>query len=773
MRRPLLFRLLRAAVATAVVLPAVSASPAMAAPARTVDRTALAAYVVGQLSDADSYLPFGPGIPDTGLSIDGALALSAAGGHDATVARVRSFVAGQVGPFADPTDAKHAFSGGGVAKIALLAEVTGADPRFFGGFDLITALAGHVCTAGQVAADRTNCPAVGIYRGVTSTFGQSLGVLAQSRSGGAPAAAVAALVSTRCPDGSFRSILPATSSCPAGGGDVDSTSMAAQALAAAGGHEVEVDAAIAWVAAAQLSDGGFPGTAGDNTNSAGLAMQAMTLHAGTYSARLSRAQSFLGARQNGDGGLGINTTSDGAASDVRASTQGLNGTVGTPFSTLSRAVAIGTAGAAQSAAAGRGATYLTSSAVLSGGTHVESGGYVDYGLSADIAIALAAAGGPDGRLKAIVTYLRAHVAGYADPAGVTPGFPGPYSGALAKLALLAEITGQDPHAFGGYDLLGLLRSHQCNRANAAKTCTAAGDFFQAFSGTSQAIGVLALARAGSVKATDPGVVRLRQLQCPDGGFSSTLPPASPCVSDVDTTGFALQALALVSDDATATTSPAADALVRGQDYVLSVRRSDGSFPGAAGNNTNSTALAVQALLASPGTHRVTPSSAAGSATAAATASSPGGAAIHAALSFLTGEQNGDGGFGINADAAASDARASAQVVPALALTALDTLRHRVTLAGFVAPTPTSVAPSRTSTASASATAPGSASAPASVPRSGSPVVLASGAAAATLANTGVDRRALDMELLAALALLAGGTSLIALGRQRRPRGGHR
>ena len=99
-------------------------------------------------------------------------------------------------------------------------------------------------------------------------------------------------------------------------------------------------------------------------------------------------------------------------------------------------------------------------------------------------------------------------------------------------------------------------------------------------------------------------MRLLQLQCPDGGFSSTLPPAAPCVPDVDTTGFALQALALVDRRRDRDDVAAADALLRGQDYVLSVRRSDGSFPGAAGNNTNSTALAVQALLAAPGTHRV-------------------------------------------------------------------------------------------------------------------------------------------------------------------------
>lgn len=807
MRRPLLLRLLCAVVTAAVVVPLAPSSPAAAA-ARTVNRSTLAAYLIDQLYDADAYQPFGPGFADTGLSIDGALALSAAGGHDATVARIRGFVADQIRSFADPTDADGAFSGGGVGKLALLAEVTGADPRSFGGFDLIGALADNVCPA----AHSTACPGAGLYRGVTSTFGQALGLLAQARSGAAPAAAVTALVAARCRDGSFRSILPVTGACSAGAGDVDSTSMAAQALSAVRGQQRVVDAAVAWIGARQEKDGGFPGTAGDNTNSAALAVQALSLHASTYAARIAKAQAFLGGRQNRDGGLGINTTSDGAASDVRASAQGLNGVLSTPFSTLTRVVSVGgvsgggVSGGARSTATTRGAAYLASPAVLTGGTHVQSGGYVDYGLTADIAIALAAAGASGTgqttvRLKAVVTYLRAHVAAYADPDGTTPGLPGPYSGALAKLALLAEITGQNPRSFGGYDLLGLLREHQCAKANAAGTCTAAGDFFQAFSGVSQALGVLALARAGSVKASDPGVVRLRQMQCPDGGFSSTLPPASPCVSDIDTTGFALQALALVTDDSSAPTSAAADAMLRGQDYVLAARRRDGSYPGAAGNNTNSTALAVQALLAAPGTRRVSAGAPAvgsaaarpaSSAAAAAGASSPSGPAIAGALAFLIGEQNGDGGFGINAAATASDARASAQVVPALALASLNTLRQPVTLGAYVAPSPTSTPPARTSAVAHSSvratTAPAtrlpatrlSATMPSGATKSATTLSATSAgsvpaaviAGPTALANTGVPRRALDDELLAVLVLLVGGSALIAAGGRRPPRGRH-
>ena len=743
-----------ALMALATVGPVLTPADASAPP--TVDRTALSRYLISQLDNAEVYEPFGPGLPDYGLTMDAILALSAVGGHDATVHRMTDSVAAQVASYGDPKNTAGAFDGGSVGKLALTAEVTGRDPRAFGGYDLIAALGGNVCTAAQVAKDATTCPGVGIYRGVTSTFGQSLGLLGQARAGGAPSSAVEALIGTQCPDGAFHSILPATSACASADDDVDSTSIAAQALSAAGGHTTAVDAAIGWLAGRQLNDGGFPGAAGDNTNSAALAIQAMTMRTPTYAARIAAAQAFLATRQNrSDGGLGTNTTSDGRASDPRASTQGLSGVVGTGFATLTRAAPSGTAGPAATSAAARGAGYLASNAILTGGTHVQSGGFVDYGLTADIAIALAAAGGHDARLKALVGYLRAHVADYADPDARIAGFPGPYSGGLAKLALLAEITGQNPHAFGGYDLLGVLRARQCPAANAAGTCTATGDFYQAFSGVSQALGVLALARAGTVKADDPAVRRLLELQCPDGGFSSTLPPAAVCVPEVDTTGFALQALSLVRDQSGAQTSPVADALLRGQDYVLSVRRPDGSFPGAAGNNTNSSALAVEALLAAPAQRRPALESA-----ATAVSGTPGGAGIRGGLSFLAGGQNGDGGFGINAHATTSDARASAQVVPALLLSELSQVSRPVTLPAFVA-APTTGATTGSSSPSTSRSA------------SASTRSTSSATVVTTLAATGIGRAALEDELLAALLLCVGGAAMIVLGTRRRPHGRHR
>ncbi|HET6210525.1 MAG TPA: prenyltransferase/squalene oxidase repeat-containing protein, partial [Jatrophihabitans sp.] len=391
-------------------------------------------------------------------------------------------------------------------------------------------------------------------------------------------------------------------------------------------------------------------------------------------------------------------------------------------------------GSAQTGAAD-GARYLVGQLV--DGDHLASPFGPDYGLTADLALALAAAGGQDGTLAKVVGYLRAHVADYADPAG-TGQYPGPYSGAVGKLALLAEVTGQDPASFGGFDLLSTLTGHVCTAADQAGACTAPGDFYQSFSTVSQSLAVLALARAG-VSPPAAAVSRLESLQCSGGGFSSTLITAgASCTPDPDTTSYALQALTLVPG-AGATVTAAAG-------YLTGAQQADGGYLGAAGENTDSTALAIQGLLGS--------------------GTSPTAGPVTAAQAFLLGLQNGDGGFGIRASSPASDVRASAQAVPALAGATLSTLSDPVVP---VTP-PSSTPPSSTPPASsrpASSTPPASSS-PAGTPSatasaSVEPISAQTGSLAATGASTA---RPLG---LAVLLVLAGAALLLLtrLTRQRR------
>lgn len=378
-----------------------------------------------------------------------------------------------------------------------------------------------------------------------------------------------------------------------------------------------------------------------------------------------------------------------------------------------------------------GAAYLVSQLV--DGDHLSSPYGPDYGLTADLGIALASADSQDAALARVAGYLRAHVADYADPAG-TGSFPGPFSGAVGKLALLAEITGQDPTSFGGFNLLSTLTSHVCTAADSAGSCTEAGDFYQSYSGISQALAVLALARAG---VTPPAatITRLQQLQCTDGGFSSDLiAPGAACTSDVDTTSYALQALTLVAGTQAS--------ISQADSYLLAAQQSDGGFIGAAGENADSTGLAAQALIAAG---QSSPPLAAASAVASAQA-------------FLVGLQNSDGGFGISAALPASDTRASSQAVPGLAGTTLPALADQVTPVTPAAPT--SSAPAHTTSSSAATPA---ASVAVTGPAPEPATVSAVAAASDTLAATGTTTS--RQLLLALLALLAGAGALL-VGRPR-------
>ncbi|HEX2902024.1 MAG TPA: hypothetical protein VHO01_01095 [Jatrophihabitans sp.] len=398
------------------------------------------------------------------------------------------------------------------------------------------------------------------------------------------------------------------------------------------------------------------------------------------------------------------------------------------------------------AAAANGSAYLVSQLV--DGDHLTTSSYLDYGLTADTALALASTNDQDAALARITGYLRAHVADYADPAGKAKDYPGPFSGAVAKLALVAEVTGQDPHSFGGYDLLQVLIDNVCTAPDSSGgyLCTAPGDFTQAYSTISQALGVLALARAG-VTPPAAAVARLEQLQCSDGGFTSTLITAGgTCTSDTDATGYAAQALNLVPGAAAAVTA------ARG--YLLNAQQSDGGFLGASGENTNSTGLGGQALQAIGTTAPVITQSKDG-AQLAPHAVPAGTDPLAAARAFLLAQQLGNGGFQIGAaQPGVADARASSQAVPLLAGATLAGLSDPVTPV-----TPPVTAPSSGGSSAAGAPSGGLAHSTAPAPST----QATDPAATAALANTGSSARA---PLGWALGLIALGVLAMLLGRRR-------
>ena len=670
----------------------VGAHQASAAPAGPDPQRAVA-YLTdpAQLVDGHYHDPFGLGQADWGLTLDSVLALAAQGGNDAAYRKLVDFLATNgkdpagldviswTGIGTDYVD------GGSIGKLALVAEVAGRDPHQFAGHDLVAELAKATC-ASTAPIGQSSCAAAGNYAGGSSVFKQALGLIGQVR-GGASEAAVAApaayLRGLQAADGGWPSLIPSGGA----GADVDSTALAVMALTLVPGDAAAAAAqrGIAWIAGTQLADGAFPGFAppgsapAHSTNSTALALQALRLSAGNHTAQITKALTFLAGSQNADGGFDIDSAND--FSDLRATTQVVAGIVGRSYATLLHDLGA-------SAHAVTGAAYLVGR--LTDGTHLESsfddgqGGvvtFVDYGLTADLALALASANSQDAVLAKVVGYLRAHVGDYVDPTGVAGG---PYSGAAGKLAVLAESTAQNPASFGGVDLLTLLTGNVCTTGNpdpnAFDPCTAAGDFRGAYSGVSQALGVLALGRAG-VTVPGPALTRLQQLQCADGGFSSVLiAPGAACSSDVDTTGYAVQALSLQPASQTA--------VVRGWEYLRGAQSADGGWSGAAGVNSNSTGLGTQAVLALLEKGGYVGTGAAPTVAKAAVAAVVGGSTpagsvngAQAAYRFLEARQRADGGFDVSTTEAGDEGtrtRATTQAVPALAGASLTTLIDPVT-----------------------------------------------------------------------------------------------
>ena len=317
-----------------------SAGPAETAGAAGPDLARGSAYLVRPANlIGGHYAESFPGYADYGLTLDTAFALAATGDQDPALKGIVMFLdhngkdpSGSTVSDWTGVGTKYA-SGGPIGKEALLAEIVGDNPRDFSSHNLIAALNASVC-ARPSAGSGARCAAAGNYAYASSVFDQAIGIIAQLRAGQASRAAapVAYLESLQNRDGSFPSLIPSS-----GDQDVDSTAMAAMALALAPGTAADVSSAVAWIAGRQEKAGGFPGVGGDSINSAGLAIQAMSLQAARYRVRIAAAEAFLAGQQNADGGF--NADAGGRPdSDVRATAQAVSGAVGTSFAVLHRDV---------------------------------------------------------------------------------------------------------------------------------------------------------------------------------------------------------------------------------------------------------------------------------------------------------------------------------------------------------------------------------------------------------------------------------------------------
>ncbi|HET7036509.1 MAG TPA: prenyltransferase/squalene oxidase repeat-containing protein [Thermomicrobiaceae bacterium] len=252
-------------------------------------------------------------------------------------------------------------------------------------------------------------------------------------------------------------------------------------------------------------------------------------------------------------------------------------------------------------------------------------GKTDPSTTADVALALSAAGiDPAGVTKdgkSVIDFLRANAAGY-----------GASTGGAAKLALAAESAGLDPRAFSGDDLIAKLQA-----AYDAKTGLYDPQVYV------DGLAVLALSGAGAPLGVDV-VQGLTSHQGADGSWAFDGDTA-PGKGDSNTTAIVLQALVAAG----ASGSPA---IQRGLAYMASARTPNGSYVSQPGQenppvgDANSTALAIETLLATGQTTR-----------------SP---AVSAALSALRSLQNPSGAFAYRPDAKQDNLLATVQAIPALA-----------------------------------------------------------------------------------------------------------
>jgi hypothetical protein len=227
-------------------------------------------------------------------------------------------------------------------------------------------------------------------------------------------------------------------------------------------------------------------------------------------------------------------------------------------------------------------------------THLVVGEFgPSYGQTADVVLALSAAKVGKGTAGAATKALKAHVLDYTGGGSSTEL----YAGAFAKLLVVAAARDTDPRAFGDSDradLVAGLRALECGPLRAGCAAADRGRFsdvseFGDFSNTiTQSLALIGLERTTATGPSQAAVQFLLGQQCDNGAFPETF-GAATCSGSVDATGFAVQALATVGGPA------ATDAAAAAGTWLVKRQHRDGSFTGNGVRNTNSTALAAQAL----------------------------------------------------------------------------------------------------------------------------------------------------------------------------------
>ncbi len=296
-------RLAALAAAGALAVSTMTVTTLVGAPAQAADPAPSAAtWLTGQLTNGLIRNPNFGGFDDIGLTIDTAVALDAVGGQGAVLGQIRAAVEPKVAGYVEYSpagDGQLHVTAGAVAKAAVLAQVTGADPAAYGGQNLIGKLEERVASTAPVTGRVGDKLVTGDSDPFTpgdqpdtdyaNVYGQALAVRALTKAGSARAAdATAFLLKQQCSAGYFRLDFNTDRTAAAQGcvdgdssgspADPDATSTAVLQLVAGGSADPAVKSAIAkavaWLKAQQKADGSLGGgvtTEASNSNSTGLA----------------------------------------------------------------------------------------------------------------------------------------------------------------------------------------------------------------------------------------------------------------------------------------------------------------------------------------------------------------------------------------------------------------------------------------------------------------------------------------------------------------------
>jgi hypothetical protein len=225
------------------------------------------------------------GFDDYGLTADTAFALKAIGGHAPSLRAIRHALAHHVDDYTTFKTDRYA---GPTAKLLVVAQQTGADPRHFGGVNLVRRLENRVADNAPITGRIQDKSSSGDFANSVGQIFAVRGLLSARSASGAPA--LRFLLKQQCTGGYFRLDFNADKGAPRQGcthgspADTDVTALAVIELTALEKAHPRLTsaltAAVSWLKRQQHPDGGFgggPTTSATNANSTGLAGWAFLL----------------------------------------------------------------------------------------------------------------------------------------------------------------------------------------------------------------------------------------------------------------------------------------------------------------------------------------------------------------------------------------------------------------------------------------------------------------------------------------------------------------